>query len=197
MANDLCGADLARMSAEELELLAFRVSPTAQVITHNRLMVKFNDAFAALFGYRREELLNQLILKLYPSMADYRVIGERCLAWLRESRSRSYADERFMQNRSGEVFWARAQGVTLTPRDPFDLMVWSFARLDAPLRSTDSLTAREREISTYIVNGLTCKEIARKLGISHRTVETHRARLMKKLDARNTAELVSRIIVIS
>jgi DNA-binding CsgD family transcriptional regulator len=47
-----------------------------------------------------------------------------------------------------------------------------------------------------VVNGLTCKEVARKLGISHRTVEVHRARLMKKLQARNSAELVSRIIVL-
>ncbi|WP_323001700.1 LuxR C-terminal-related transcriptional regulator [Denitromonas sp.] len=195
MLNELSGASLAHMSAGELEQLAFRVSPTAQVITHHRLMVKFNDAFAGLFGYPAAELQGQLILKLYPSMADFRAIGERCLAWLRQSQS--YADERFMQDRNGEVFWARAQGVTLTPRDPFDLMVWSFERLDAPLRSTVRLTAREREISTYIVNGLTCKEIARKLGISHRTVETHRARLMKKLEAKNTAELVSRIIVIS
>ena len=59
-----------------------------------------------------------------------------------------------------------------------------------------NLTAREREISAHIVNGLTCKEIGRKLGISHRTVEVHRARLMKKLTAKNSAELVSKIIVL-
>lgn len=179
----------------ELEQLAFRESLTAMVVTRNRIMVELNTAFAELFGYSREALKGELILKLYPSMADFRAIGERCLTALRDS-SR-YADERFMQNSQGEVFWARARGVTLTPGNPFSLMVWSFERLEAPVQQHGQLTAREREISTYIVNGLTCKEIARTLGISHRTVETHRARLMNKLEARNTAELVSRIIVLS
>jgi len=183
------------LAEENLETLAFRVSPTAQVVTRNRVMVEVNAAFEALFGYTRAELKGQLILKLYPSTTDFRAIGERCLSCLRASRT--YADERFMQNHRGEVFLARAKGITLTPANPFDLMVWAFERIDAPLSNTAQLTVREREISTYIVHGLTCKEIARKLGISHRTVETHRARLMKKLDARNTAELVSRILVIS
>lgn len=49
----------------------------------------------------------------------------------------------------------------------------------------------------HIVNGLTCKEVAKKLAISHRTVEVHRARLMKKLQAKNSAELVSKIIFVN
>tara|TARA_R110001583_G_scaffold185046_2_gene344926 strand:+ start:13050 stop:13637 length:588 start_codon:yes stop_codon:yes gene_type:complete len=187
--------DFSACTGEQLESLAFRVSPTPQVITRDRVIAHFNPAFSALFGYAPSELQGQLILRLYPSMADFREIGDRCLHWLEHNRT--YSDERFMQNKRGEVFWARARGITLTPAKPFELMVWSFETIDAPLGSTTSLTAREREISTYIVNGLTCKEIARRLGISHRTVETHRARLMKKLDAKNTAELVSKIIVIS
>ena len=178
---------------DDLERLAFRVSPAPQVITANRLMLDFNEAFQRLFGYRREELLGELILRLYPSRADYQAIGERCLSWLRQSRS--YSDERFMQQRDGEVFWARADGYTLTPEEPFRLMVWHFERMERPMRATVNLTAREREISAHIVNGLTCKEIGRKLGISHRTVEVHRARLMKKLAAKNRAEVVSKNIV--
>ncbi|HZH56409.1 MAG TPA: LuxR C-terminal-related transcriptional regulator, partial [Burkholderiaceae bacterium] len=56
---------------------------------------------------------------------------------------------------------------------------------------------REKEISGFIVNGMTCKETAQALGISHRTVEVHRARVMKKLGAKNTAELVSKIVLIT
>ncbi|MNP54372.1 Tetrathionate response regulatory protein TtrR [compost metagenome] len=69
--------------------------------------------------------------------------------------------------------------------------------MDRVFRPTVNLTPREREISAHIVNGLTCKEIGRKLDISHRTVEVHRARLMKKLQAKNSAELVSKIIVLN
>jgi len=181
---------------EDLERLAFRVSPAPQVITGHRRMLDFNEAFLTLFGYQREDLAEQLILKLYPSHADYQAIGDRSLSWLRHARNGAYSDERFMQHQSGEVFWARANGYTLTPDDPFQLMVWHFERMDRVFNPTVNLTPREREISAHVVNGLSCKEIARKLSISHRTVEVHRSRLMKKLQAKNSAELVSKIIVL-
>lgn len=181
---------------EDLERLAFKASPAPQVITNNRRMLDFNEAFLSLFGYRREDLANQLILKLYPSQADYQAIGERSLSWLRKALDGAYSDERFMQHQSGEVFWCRANGYTLIPDDPFQLMVWHFERFDSVVRPTVNLTPREREISALIVNGQTCKEIGRKLSISYRTVEVHRARLMKKLHAKNSAELVSRIIIL-
>ncbi|MCM2335611.1 MAG: response regulator transcription factor [Pseudomonas sp.] len=53
-----------------------------------------------------------------------------------------------------------------------------------------SLTAREREVFHLIAEGLTTKEIARKLDISVKTAENHRARVIDKLGVRNTAELV-------
>ena len=52
------------------------------------------------------------------------------------------------------------------------------------------LTAREREVFHLMVEGLTTKEIARKLDISTKTAENHRSRVLAKLDVRNTAELV-------
>jgi NarL family two-component system response regulator LiaR len=53
----------------------------------------------------------------------------------------------------------------------------------------DQLTGREREVLLGIVRGQTNKEIAAELGISHRTVETHRESLMRKLQIRTVAEL--------
>ncbi|SDW96072.1 response regulator [Lysobacter enzymogenes] len=52
------------------------------------------------------------------------------------------------------------------------------------------LTAREREVFHLIADGLTTKEIARRLTISVKTAENHRARVLDKLDVRNSAELV-------
>jgi FixJ family two-component response regulator len=52
------------------------------------------------------------------------------------------------------------------------------------------LTAREREVMAQAVRGLHAKEIAASLGISPRTVEVHKARVMEKLGVRNIAELV-------
>lgn len=53
----------------------------------------------------------------------------------------------------------------------------------------DALTEREREVMGLAAAGHPNKEIARRLGISHRTVEIHRARVMNKLGATNLIEL--------
>jgi RNA polymerase sigma factor (sigma-70 family) len=65
----------------------------------------------------------------------------------------------------------------------------------AELRSADTaklarLTPREREVLEHAVNGKHAKEIASALGISPRTVEVHKTRIMEKLEVRNIAELV-------
>jgi DNA-binding CsgD family transcriptional regulator len=59
----------------------------------------------------------------------------------------------------------------------------------------EPLTQREREVITLVLDGLANKEVARKLGISHRTVEIHRARAMGKLGAASPAELIRRILL--
>jgi two-component system response regulator FixJ len=51
------------------------------------------------------------------------------------------------------------------------------------------LTSREMEIMTLVVEGHSNKEIARKLGISYRTVEIHRARILKKTGTTTPLEL--------
>jgi DNA-binding NarL/FixJ family response regulator len=63
-----------------------------------------------------------------------------------------------------------------------------------PGRTTDDpygeLSPREREVFHLVIEGKTTKEIARALGISLKTADNHRYRLMEKLDLHNTAELV-------
>jgi two-component system, LuxR family, response regulator FixJ len=54
----------------------------------------------------------------------------------------------------------------------------------------ERLTARERDVLERIARGASNKEASRELGISPRTVEVHRARIMEKLDAKNAADLM-------
>ena len=54
----------------------------------------------------------------------------------------------------------------------------------------ERLTPREREVLERAAQGLHAKEIAASLGISPRTVEVHKTRIMEKLGVRNVAELV-------
>lgn len=67
-------------------------------------------------------------------------------------------------------------------------------QLQHPERTLDDpygrLTSREREVFHLIAEGHTTKEIARKLDISAKTAENHRARVLDKVGVRNTAELV-------
>ena len=53
-----------------------------------------------------------------------------------------------------------------------------------------ALSPREREVMHLVVEGLSTKEIARKLDITVKTAENHRCRILEKLDVRNSAELV-------
>jgi FixJ family two-component response regulator len=55
----------------------------------------------------------------------------------------------------------------------------------------DSLTDREREVMLLAINGFPNKEIARRLNISHRTVEIHKSKIMHKTGAINLLDLAS------
>jgi len=66
----------------------------------------------------------------------------------------------------------------------------SSSGLAARFPGRDLLTPREYQVLELIANGASNKEAGRHLGISPRTVEVHRARIMEKLGAKNTVDLV-------
>jgi two-component system response regulator FixJ len=59
------------------------------------------------------------------------------------------------------------------------------------VRAYGRVTPREREVMALVVAGMPNKEIARTLGISHRTVEAHRGHIMQKMGTEHVAELVN------
>jgi DNA-binding CsgD family transcriptional regulator len=67
------------------------------------------------------------------------------------------------------------------------------AHRDGPSRA-DLLTRRERAVLAHVLKGASSKEIAHTLRISPRTVEFHRANIMKKFAANNVVELVRKIM---
>ena len=66
--------------------------------------------------------------------------------------------------------------------------------LSKPFPGHDLLTPRERVTLAQIVRGASSKEAARTLGVSPRTVEYHRANVMRKLRVRNVADLVRKAL---
>ena len=63
----------------------------------------------------------------------------------------------------------------------------------SPTRSAP-LTRREREVLSLTANGLAGKQVARQLGISHKTVERHKTKIFSKLAVPNAAAAVSRYL---
>lgn len=59
-----------------------------------------------------------------------------------------------------------------------------------------TLTPREREVMDHVVAGAPTKEIAESLSLSPRTVEIHRSRIMDKMDAKTTADLVRLVLTV-
>jgi len=55
------------------------------------------------------------------------------------------------------------------------------------------LSDRERDVARLLVTGMTSKEIARQIGISPRTVEAHRSRIMHKFGLRTPGQLIARL----
>ena len=62
------------------------------------------------------------------------------------------------------------------------------------LPGREPLTRRERDVLAYLADGATNKEAALRLGLSARTIEGHRANIMRKVGAMNAAVLVRRIL---
>jgi DNA-binding CsgD family transcriptional regulator len=94
----------------------------------------------------------------------------------------------------GETFWCHVTGRALNQAAPHEAGIWTFEDLSEHRPVKAELTAREREVAAFLMDGLTSKEIGRQLNISHRTVEIYRARLMRKYKASNTGELVHKLL---
>jgi two-component system response regulator NreC len=93
-----------------------------------------------------------------------------------------------------EAIEATAQGRRYLSPNIADTIVSEYLRLRKDRAEAESpfhvLTVREREILRLLTEGKSSKEIATELAVSPKTVETHRANIMRKLDIHNIADLV-------
>ncbi|HEX2333292.1 MAG TPA: response regulator [Burkholderiales bacterium] len=138
-------------------------------------------------------------------VADLRLPGKSGLELQAELRARASALPFIVMTAHGDVPSARtafqAQAVDFLEK-PFDhaqlraAIENAFSREQlrlaraAEFAKLATLTEREREVLEHAAQGLHAKEIAAALGISPRTVEVHKTRIMEKLGVRNVAELV-------
>ncbi len=176
--------------------LAFDLAPLGLVLSRNRMIVDCNQRLCEMFGATREQLAGQSFQVLYPSADEYERTGARIAPLL--NAQGVYADDRIMKRVggrfAGEPFWCHVAGRALNRDAPHESGIWSFEDLSSRRLVKAVLTPREREVAAYLMDGLTAKETGRALGISHRTVEIYRARLMRKYRASTVADLVHRLL---
>lgn len=172
--------------------LIFQLAPVGLCVSHQRVISHCNDALADMFGYLAEALQGQSFFMLYPSADEFERTGARIAPILNQKGH--YCDERIMKRANGELFWCHVTGRALMRDDPHAMAIWSFEDLSSHRPVTANLTTREREVAALLVDGKTSKLIARQLNLSPRTIEMHRAKLMKKFAANTSGELVHRLL---
>ena len=149
-------------------------------------------------------------------LLDVHIPGKSGLDILKELRGEDYPAPIFMISGQGDI----AMAVSAIKHGALDFIEKPFrgsdivARLDEAIEAyarrqtgpsasnvaslhfpgREPLTRREREVLEQFVSGASNKEAGRHLGISPRTIEDHRANIMKKLGARNAADLIRMVM---
>lgn len=190
----ITAVDLPQMNRQydiDYEMI-FQHAPVGMCVSLDRVIQTCNGALAAMFGYSTPQLQGQSFSVLYPTMDEFLRTGDRIVP-IMNARGR-YSDERIMRRANGELFWCHVTGRALVPAEPLGAGVWMFEDVSEKRPVTAELTPREREIAAFLVEGKTSKVIARETDLSPRTVEMHRASLMRKFSASTSSELVHKLV---
>lgn len=164
--------------------------PLPAVIGSFRVMRECNQAFSELFGYERSQLIGKSFRMIYLDNDEYIRMGKIWNSKL--EKNLKYVDERIMVKAGGENFWCRVHGQTLDRNNPTARALWLLQPVSRPVAPAGpALTTRQRQIVALVAQGKSNSDIAREVGISVRTAETHRSRIMKRIGVRNAAELAS------
>ncbi|MET3717357.1 LuxR C-terminal-related transcriptional regulator [Pseudomonas sp. PvP001] len=170
--------------------------PVAVIIARHRVILNCNALALTLFRASDVQLVGASFAMLYPQQKDFETAAEHFAPLL--SRHADFHDDRLMRRLDGTHFWVTVRGYGFNRSNPYELAAWVFTEADSPgregLRGKVSLTAREREVAALLVDGLTSKEAAKSLGISPRTVDIHRASLLRKYAVNSTPELIRQIV---
>lgn len=180
--------------------------PVAVMVTRQRVICACNLAFLEMFRATGDAVLGRSVRVLYPNQMAFERFGARVLPTLK--RVGRVTEARAMQRMDGELFWVNVTGFTEHRDDPYRESLWCFSEMGVATNLANgrgsaqqliseakrSMTKRERDVATLLIQNQTAKEIGVALGISPRTVEVYRGKLLKKFNAPSTPVLVKALL---
>ena len=179
------------IDTHDFAALAFDEAPVGIVLTENRVVRACNQTFADMTGYAHSDLIGLSFRQFYGSDEEFERVRDIGLGPLRAAQS--YSDERLLRHRDGHSLWCRFRARTLVPNAPLQAVVMTFAQISDSVPSL-RLSKRERQVLGLMHQGHTSKEIASRLGLSPRTVDDVRGRLIKRFGVRRASEILRRMV---
>ena len=192
--------------------LAFFTENIEEISGHSAEFLKANGIAGVISALHPDDALehvefNNRVLDVFNSMslAEKKTLElSYTLRWLHKETLKEIwfftKAKPYLINDNGDYIYDLHIGFRITNHEHLSEYDWSFSytkddgtkisfkknngkKLEIPL------TKKEKEVAKWIVEGLNTKEIAEKMFISQNTVFTHRKRLLKKLNAKSTADM--------
>lgn len=169
----------------------FEYVPIAICISDEKTVKLCNPAASHLFGYTAETLIGLPIARLWPSLVSHKWVPEEILGVIEDSGC--YTDVRTLKRANADLFWCQITGTQYDERRYAVRYIWTFVKIESTTQLVNALSPRERQIATALTVGKTSKAIAQDVGLSIRTIEYYRERLMRRLGVTNYKELIGRL----
>lgn len=162
----------------------------------DRTLLACNGTAERVFGYPPEAIVGKRASILHVDRGHFTDFEARCTAVLRTGRP--FHARSWMRRADGRCFPSEHTVTPATELSGRPVAISMVRDLSADgdqafVRTYARLTAREQEVFVHTAEGCSAKQAARALGLSHRTVEIHRARVLQKFDVRTTKQLLAEL----
>lgn len=173
-------------------MLVFDNAPVALCVSEQVTIQRCNVAAAQIFRVRPQELAGQLISCLYPTYKEFNEASKRIFGTI--AQHGIYQEDQILVRSDGEHFWCSFSGTPVNWPGCSDRYIWVFVDISATKKALADLSPRERQVAASVAAGKTSKMIAAETGLSPRTIEYYRSRLMRKLSVSNYKQLITSLV---
>ncbi|MEO3430693.1 PAS domain-containing protein [Pelagibius sp. CAU 1746] len=174
--------------------------PAFVVTLQHRTILWANPTACQLFGYEVGELLGRSTRILHVDQRSYEEFGKRARPFV--THDKVFRHRFWLQRKDGSRFASEHLVTPVRDLGGAQVAVSLVTDLSAPAtrrfgKHLRRLSPREYDVLQLTIDGFSVKEIASRLGLSHRTVDIHRANLLKKLEVGTTTKLLAEVLAMS